>query len=190
MSSRSPHQTQRDVLHVLFDRATKGHRTDPSLTRPRISELLSDVSKVKLSPAVLQIHLDDLLSQGLVGAPKRGVRDRFQITAQGIQSMDAEIAATPSSINSESWTGSLDRTSITDSKRVEIIKRIKNLQAVVEDSDLTNSEKSQAGALIAASITMAEAPSPPWESIKELMILIASISTVLTLALEIAKMIS
>ncbi|MGW8279790.1 hypothetical protein ACWGK7_09845 [Sphingomonas aurantiaca] len=189
MTTSSASETQRRVLQVLFDRATKGHWTDPSLTRPRISELLNDDHKIKLPAAVSQIHLDDLEAQGFVATPKRGVRDRFQITAQGIQYMDEPVADIPQAVNSELWTGSLDRTIITDSKRADILSKIKKLQSVVESSDLTNIEKSQASALVAASVAMVEAPSPPWDVIKDMMVMIASISTILTLALEIAKMI-
>jgi DNA-binding PadR family transcriptional regulator len=180
---------QQWILSVLFDRATSGKWTDASLTRPRISELIKEKVGAKMSPAILQIHLDDLLEQELVARPQRGVRDRFQITPRGIQEVDA-WESSDRAVSSETWTGSTDRYSVSEEKREQIVSRLRHLQTVLDECQLTNAEKSQAAALLTAAVSMAEAPQPPWEIIKQVLMVLANISATLILAFEIAKLIS
>jgi hypothetical protein len=177
---------QRDVLRVLFERAT-GKWTDASVTRPKIAELLG----YPIAAAMLQIHLDDLIHQQLVQRPQRGVRERFQITAMGIQHFDA-IAndVEDGGIQSQSWTGNLDRYEINDAKAIKVAHRIRGLRSVLEQSDLSNEERSQADALITAAIALSEAPDPPWTVVKEILLLLAGLSTIFVGAIEIVKLIS
>jgi len=183
----SQSHVQQDILRVLFDRATSGKWTDASLTRPRISELLG----YKIAPAMLQIHLDELADQKLVQSPKRGVRDRFQLTAEAIREYDSRTdAAVVKSAQSEAWTGNLDREAINEARSIKICHRIKSLQLVLDGAALTNEERAQAGAYVAAAVTLSEAPEPPWEVIKTILLLLASISTVFVAAIEIAKLIN
>jgi DNA-binding PadR family transcriptional regulator len=174
------------ILRVLFERATSGRWTDASLARPRIGELIAEKNGIPIAAAVLQIYLDELISAGLVTKPERGVRDRYQITPKGISEVDrADVA-----VESKAWTGSTDRQAMTEEKRVQIVKRIRELRETIESADLTNEQKSQAVAMMTAALTMAEAPEPPWSLIKEALLILASISSVLMVAFETAKLIN
>jgi hypothetical protein len=93
-------------------------------------------------------------------------------------------------IQSTSWTGSVDRYKLDEEQTKKVIAKIAELKKTIEASDLTQTEKSQASAFVVAALALAESPAPAWEIVKELLILVAAISTSLGLALQIIGMIS
>ncbi len=68
----------------------------------------------------------------------------------------------------------------------EIISEISKIRVYVDDSVLPQADKVQAALLAAAAATLAQTPNPPWSIIKEVLILIAAISTTLAFVIPIA----
>lgn len=178
--------TKAAVLKVLFEQATAG-RNDPSLTISGICQKLPD----RLGGALAQIFLDELIDQGLVTRGAGGPRERFRITSLGIQFVDniAQLDVSSGSIESNAWTGRSQDFALSETRQREIVVKIKQLKKVIEQAPLTNSERSQAIALVTSALVLAEAPDPPWKVVKETLTWIAAISTTLSLALQVAALI-
>jgi len=66
---------------------------------------------------------------------------------------------------------------------------LRELLKTIEASDLSQQEKSQAQMLAQAAILIAEAPSPNWRMVREILYSIAAISTILSLAIQLAEII-
>lgn len=173
------------VLRVLFERANSEKPADPSLT----AQVIKDRAGVEVSRSVVLISLEELCEEGVLSKPASGVRERYQITGRGIQLFEGDRLE-GFGLDSSLWTGELDRRKISEAKRREILSEIEKLKPIVADADLTQEQKSQAGAMITALITLAEAPDPPWQIIKEILILIAAIAACFSLAIKIAEMIA
>lgn len=86
------------------------------------------------------------------------------------------------------WTGETNRSKISETKRMAIIARLKELEIILDSIDLSQEEYAQAKSLLTASVLMAEAPLVPVKQLKETLALIAAIATTLALALQIASM--
>ncbi|TMM49830.1 hypothetical protein [Qipengyuania marisflavi] len=177
MSIDPPNSEELDVLAVLWSRANDRKSTDASLTIPRINELVQR----PLPPAVARIILDELINRGLVISPKRGVRDRFEITVDGLNYFEGRT---------EELVPPTNKLAIGEEKQAQIVKKLRELSAIVDLAELSNEEKSQAKAMMTATLAMAEAPSPPWDTIKSTLTDIGNISAAFFLAFEIIKLIA
>jgi hypothetical protein len=75
----------------------------------------------------------------------------------------------------------------TESSRV--VEEIRSLKTIVENSELTQEQHTQAVMLIDAALILSQMPTPNWRIVRELLYLVAAISTVLGVSLQIAEMI-
>jgi hypothetical protein len=64
---------------------------------------------------------------------------------------------------------------------------IEKLAKIVDEADLSQSQKAQAGAITSTLKILLEAPDPPSKAIKELLYALAAIATIFALALEVAS---
>lgn len=159
-----------DVLRVLYERALQRSRgSDASLTIPRINELL-----VTSAPsAVVRLILDKLESDGYVISPKRGVRDRFEITLNGIMHYrgieNSDKGQNSIRADSAAWTGLPRDFSLSERRRAEIIRQLDLVESALSLSGLSQENQAQARAYVIAVRVLLEAPEPQadlaWEII-------------------------
>jgi len=64
---------------------------------------------------------------------------------------------------------------------------IERLSGIVDNADLAQSQRAQAGAITSTLKILVEAPDPPKKAIKELLYALAAIATIFALALEVAR---
>jgi predicted transcriptional regulator len=129
-----------DILRVLYERTTNSKRADASLTIPRINELLKNT----LPHSVSRMILDQLILKGYVISPKRGVRDRYEITMEGIRyfgnMMEESSSVEGGKVDSATWTGSVEYVQIEGRAWLNIKNAIFDLKARVEITNFRNED--------------------------------------------------
>jgi len=99
-----------------------------------------------------------------------------------------EPAPTDSDAEQADTEAEISKTSSLSQKEIEsLISDIGKIPTYVDDLALDQNDRAQVGALASAALSLAQSPTPPWHLIKELLYLIAAVSTSLGFVLVIAE---
>ncbi|MEA3051316.1 MAG: hypothetical protein QOG72_219 [Sphingomonadales bacterium] len=88
-------------------------------------------------------------------------------------------------VDSESWTGLISDTELNEEKRSKLIANLKQIESDLSATSLSNAEKAQARAYIAASIILSEMPEPPVDLIWEMITRAATIAGIASLFVSV-----
>lgn len=175
-------QLQDRIILNLYGRITRDSARESAALNTLHKDLEKSVQKKFLKAAA-----EDLRDKKLV---RQDARSRYHLTAAGIEYAQNQWGFRDERpIESEAWTGSLDRAELSTETRQRLVARLRDLQVVVEGLELPQSEREQIRAHIVAAVVLAEAPDPPWQIILTVLACIASVAAITSAVTDIVGLI-
>ena len=174
---------QQKILRYLYDRLASGN--DRYCTIPTIRKN----TNLEESNQYILALTDDLEIAGYIvtrQAYQMSGGRLFQITAAGIDLIESGTKVV--SVQSAAWTGRLD---LSEARKSEIREKLKEIRQAVEAAQMTNSQRSNAIAVIEAIEKLVETPDPLWPEIMRLLRspVLSNVTGIASLVLSIVSII-